>query len=240
MLRHSLIFKQVTLPEHPLGWPAPFDLNLGLKEVLLIEGVGLAESEALLSVAATLRLPVQGQVWHWGKDIARAPRSELYHLRRQIAYITPRQVLLHRLTLMENIALGPGYYQDCSVGEVFRQYGALLKFLDLGPYLSRFPPQVPEAVYFRTLWARELVKGPELILAALEGPLRAAETYKMIFPWLKNYLEEQDRAAIIMGRSLKRFHAIAHRLLKLQARNLVESRFLEQKEPPLTAFLPLV
>ena len=240
MLRHSLIFKGVTLPEHPAGWPRPFDLNLGLKEVLLIEGVDLAESEALLSVAATLRAPVKGRVWHWGKDTARTPRLELYQLRRQIAYITPREVLLHRLTIMENIALGPCYYQDTTVGEVFRRHAGLLEFLGLGPYLSLFPPKVPEAVYFRALWARELVKEPELILAALEGPLSAGETYKMIFPWLKNYLEEQDRAAIIMGRSLKAFQPLAHRLLRLQAGHLEERRFLEHKEPPLTAFLPLV
>lgn len=239
MLRHSLIFKQVTFPEHPSGWPSPLDLNLGLKEILLIEGADPKESEALLSVAATLRAPLAGQVRHWGLATAKLARSELYDLRRQIAYISPGQVLLQRLTIRENILLGPCYHQGGHVWEAGGELSALMDSLGLGPYLWKYPPQVPEAVYFRALWARELAKGPELILAALEDSLRIKETQKLVLPWLENYRGQEGWAAIFMGRSLKPLHHLAHRLLTLGAGRLREERFLEHKEPPLTAFLPL-
>jgi ABC-type ATPase involved in cell division len=240
MLRYSLIFHQVTLPAHPPGWPAPFDLKLGLKEVLLIEGVSLAESEALLEVAATLRQPLSGQVWHWGIQTASLPRSEVYDLRRQIAFISPGQVLLHRLTLLDNIALGPCYHQGGSAPAVRRRHAALLDCLGLGPYLLKYPSQVPEAVYYRALWARELAKAPELTLAVLADTPKIKESQKLILPWLENYLGEAGRAAIIMGQALKPWHHLAHRLLRLRAGRLHEERFLEHKEEPLTAFLALV
>lgn len=240
MFQHSLSLRSVSLPEHPLDWPAPLNLDLGLREVLLIEGASLTESEALLRVAATLTAPVEGQVWHWGKETTGLPREELYLLRRQIAYVSPRQVLLHRLTLLDNIALGPIYHQGWSQTEVRRRHAPLLEALGLEPYLSHYPPQVPEAVYFRALWARELVKGPALILASLMGPLQYLKTQEMVVLWLEHYLKEPESALLLLGRTLTTFHPLAHRILKLEAGHLVELHFSGSQERPLTAFLPLV
>ena len=166
MLNYALNLDLVTLPLDT-AWPAPLSLSLAFNEVVLIEGAGPAVSSPLLEVAATLQTPVSGHVRHWGRDAALGRREKLYRLRRRIAYISPRQVLLHLLTLGENIALGPCYYQGCSESEALAPHADLLGQLELQAHLTHYPTQVSAAIYARALWARELVKGPELILAVI-------------------------------------------------------------------------
>ena len=88
---------------HPAGndaaWPAPLSLAVAFNEVVLIEGAGPAVSQPLLEVAATLRSPLAGQRPPLGPERGPATREELYRLRRRIAYISPRQVLLHLISL---------------------------------------------------------------------------------------------------------------------------------------------
>lgn len=238
MLRYSLIFKDVVLPAPPLSWPGPLDLAVGLNEFLLIEGVGPEESEALLGVAATLLAPVQGQVWLWGQESAQLDREELYELRRRIAYVSPRQIFLERLTLQENLTLGPCYHQGESESQVLQEYAPLLERLALGPYLSLPPAQLPPHLYFRALWARELFKGPELILAILEESQRTMSTQEMIIALLNDYLAKRRSAVILMGRSLGAFHSLAHRLLRLRSGRLTAGRLLEARSRPLVDFFP--
>ena len=171
MLNYALNLDLVTLPLNAV-WPAPLSLSVAFNEVVLIEGAGPAVSSPLLEVAATLASPVAGHVRHWGRDAAMRRREKLYRLRRRIAYISPQQVLLHLMTLAENIALGPCYYQGCSEAEALALHADLLEQLELQAHLTQYPPQVSAAIYDRAVWARELVKGPELILAVISGESR--------------------------------------------------------------------
>ena len=170
MLQYALNLDLVTLP---LGtaWPAPLSLAVAFSEVVLIEGAGPAVSSPLLEVAATLAPPVAGNVRHWGRDAALGRREKLFRLRRRIAYISPQQVLLHLLTLGDNIALGPCYYEAGSEAEALAPHADLLAQLELQAYLTSYPTQVSAATYARAVWARELVKGPELILAVIAGEM---------------------------------------------------------------------
>ncbi len=178
---------------------------MALNEVVLIEGADPATAEPLLEVAATLRSPVTGQVRHWGQNAETLPREELYHLRSRMAYISPRQVLLHRLSLGENIALAPCYHQGCSESEALAPHADLLEHLMLQAHLDQFPAQVSAAVYTRALWARELLKGPELILATISGDLATAGA-TMLLTVLKNYLARYGAAAVLLGESLEPYY----------------------------------
>ena len=186
MLHHALNLDLVTLPGDT-AWPAPLSLAVAFNEVVLIEGAGPAVSSPLLEVAATLAAPVAGHVRHWGRDAALGRREKLYRLRRRIAYISPRQVLLHLITLGENIALGPCYYQGCSEAEALAPHADLLEQLELQAHLTQYPPQVSAAIYARAVWARELVKGPELILAVISGDLATTAGAAMLATVLREY-----------------------------------------------------
>jgi ABC-type methionine transport system ATPase subunit len=237
MLHYALNLELVTLPEAAAAWPTPISLAVALNEVLLIEGANPPSAEPLLDVAAALQSPVGGQVRHWGTNAETLPRAELYHLRSRIAYISPRQVLLHRLSLGANIALAPCYHQGYSESEALGPHADLLELLKLQAHLDRFPGQVSAAVYARAVWARELLKGPELILVALSADSVAAA---MLVAVLRDYLASNGIAAIVLGESLESFYPLGHRLLRLESGQLLKMPLLEHRARPLTAYLPLV
>jgi cell division transport system ATP-binding protein len=240
MLHYALTLDMVTLAEDQPAWPAPLSLAVSLSEVVLIEGVGPVAGEALLEVAATLASPAAGRVGHWGQNAAALPREELYLLRRRIAYISPRPVLLHRLSLGENIALASCYHLGYSESAALAAHPGLLEHLDLRPYLDRYPAQVSAAVYARAVWARELVKEPELILAMIPAGLAATGEGAMPAPLLRAYLATHGAAAVLLGESLEAFHPLGHRLFRLEAGQLRQQPLLERRPRPLTAYLPLV
>jgi ABC-type ATPase involved in cell division len=239
MLHHALNLDLVALPGTN-AWPSPLSLVVAFNEVVLIEGAGPALSQPLLEVAATLLSPVAGHVRHWGRDAALRRRDQLYRLRRRIAYISPWQVLLHLITLGENITLGPCYYQGCREGEALASYAELLEQLELQAHLNQYPPQVTPAIYARAVWARELVKEPELILAVISGDLATTAGSAMLANVLQHYRVRYGTAVLLLGESLEAFYPLGHRLFMLESGRLRKQATLEHRARPLTAYLPLV
>lgn len=239
MLDYALHLDMVTLPLDT-AWPAPLSLALAFNEVVLIEGAGPAVSSPLLEVAATLASPVAGHVRHWGREAALGRREKLYRLRRRIAYVSSQQVLLHLSTLAENIALGPCYYQGCSEAEALAPHADMLGQLELKAYLNHYPTQVSPAIYARAVWARELVKGPELILAVISGDLATTAGAAMLADVLRQYLARYAAAALLLGESLEAYYPLGHRLFVLESGQLRLRTILEHRARPLTAYLPLV
>jgi ABC-type ATPase involved in cell division len=239
MLHHALNLDLVALPE-TTAWPAPLSLTVAFNEVVLIEGAGPAVSKSLLEVAATLLSPVAGRVRHWGRDAALRRRDQLYRLRRRIAYVSPWQVLLHLMSLRDNIALGPCYYHGCQENEALAPYVDLLELLELQGHLTQYPPQVTPATYARAVWARELVKEPELILAVITGELATIDGAAMLANVLQKYRVRYGTAALLLGESLEAFYPLGHRLFRLESGRLRKQATLEHRARPLTAYLPLV
>ncbi len=239
MLHHALNLDMVTLPGDS-AWPAPLSLAVAFNEVVLIEGAGPAVSSPLLEVASTLASPVAGHVRHWGRDAVTRRREKLFRLRRRIAYISPQQVLLHLTSLAENIALGPCYYLGCTEAEALGPHAYMLEQLELTAHLTQTPPQVSNTIYGRAVWARELVKGPELILAVIEGEFATTTGAAMLVTVLREYRTRYGAAALLLGESLEAFYPLGHRLFLLEAGQLRKQTILEHRARPLTAYLPLV
>ncbi|OPX20544.1 MAG: hypothetical protein BZ151_03360 [Desulfobacca sp. 4484_104] len=239
LIQHSLVLDQVILSEHPANWPCPLSLALGLKEFLLLEGLELAAAPQLLSLAASLQFPVRGRVWLWGLDIARAARDDLYQQRRRLAYLAPGQVLLHRLTLLENITLPGRYFQQRNMSEIIKDNSELIETLGLTPYFSCYPPELPADIYFRGLWARAFLVEPELILAAPGAGPTIPENNRLILMLLRDYREQQRGAVVLTGPGLETFRSLADRYLRLEAGGLIEIRVPGQTAPPLIPDLPL-
>jgi ABC-type sulfate/molybdate transport systems ATPase subunit len=144
------------------------------------------------------------------------------------------------MSLGENIALGPCYYQGCSEAEALAPHADLLGQLELQAYLTRYPTQVSAAIYARAVWARELVKGPELILAVISGDLATTAGAAMLATVLREYLSRYGAAVLLLGESLEAFYPLGHRLLVLESGQLRKRTILEHRARPLTAYLPLV
>ncbi|HZE21406.1 MAG TPA: hypothetical protein VE082_05080, partial [Desulfobaccales bacterium] len=227
-------------PEETASWLAPLSLAVELNEVVLIEGAGLEVSLPLMEVAATLQSPAGGRVRYWGREAAEMSRGELFHLRGRMAYISPRQMLLHRLTLGGNITLAPCYHLGFTESAALRAHADLLAQLNLRAHLSQYPRRVSAAVYARAVWARELAKEPELILAVISGELATPDGAAMLATVLQDYLVRHGGAAVLAGESLEPFYPLGHRLLRLEAGELRIQPLLEHRARPLTAYLSLV
>jgi ABC-type ATPase involved in cell division len=240
MLKHCLVFNQAVLPGPPGMWPLPLDLILNLQEVLLIENIGPDESEPLAKVAAALKPLVAGQVWHWDQEAYSLPRSDLFNLRRRIAYLVPGMVLLSRLTLGENIAVGISFHEGTSSRSVLSCYADVLERLGLQPFLSLMPHQVEIKVYIKAIWARELIKQPELIVAVRDEAWEPFSAPNEGILFLQDYLANRRSAALLLGRSLENFHFLASRLLRWEAGRLFPQPLSGRQGRPLTDFLPLV
>jgi ABC-type ATPase involved in cell division len=240
MIKNCLRLNQVTLPGPQDLWAAPLDLTVGLQEIVLIENISTDESEPLAAVASTLRRPVAGEARHWDQDAFSLPREDLYLLRRRIAYLAPGMKLLSRLTLGENIALGPSYHHGTSSQSVLECHAYLLERLALQPFLSFLPQDVEIQVYIRALWARELIKMPELIVAVRNDawePFSAPSEGILV---LQDYLAHLGGAALLLGRSHESFHHLASRLLRFESGRLIPHPLEEHQGRPLTDYLPLV
>jgi ABC-type ATPase involved in cell division len=240
MIKHCLVLNRVTLPGPPDAWAAPVDLTVGLQEVVLIENIGPDEGQALGEVASTLRRPVAGEVRYWDQDPYSLPREDFYHLRRRIAYLAPEMKLLSRLTLGENIALSPSYYHGTSTRSVLECHAYLLERLALQPFLSLMPQEVEIEVYIRALWARELIKMPELIVAVRDEAWEPFSLPSEGILVLQDYLAHRGGAALLLGRSHEHFHHLAGRLLRYESGCLIPQPLKEPQGRPLTDYLPLV
>lgn len=240
MLRYSLEMERVRLSEPPPEWPLSLTLKLGLDEVLLMEGASWEGPGDFWPVAATLTYPLDGKVLHWGKNRADLPRPELFRLRRQIAYLAPGQVLLQHLTLGANIALAVTYYRDLTPSQALAELDAFLGSLEVGPYLNRLPGQLPPEVYWRGLWARELAKGPELVLACLDGPGWTAKNRPILQEALKSFIAKNEGAVLLGGPDLTPFYHLAHRLLRPAAGVFSEKLLRQSWDTSPVSFFPLV
>jgi ABC-type ATPase involved in cell division len=240
MLRYSLVIDQVSHPGLPFEWPAPLDLKLGLNEVLLLEGIEWEEGLAFWQLAATLEVPQDGEVLLWGQNWFHLPRTELFRLRKQIAYIAPGQVLLQHLNLRENIALPLCYYQDVTVSQALKGHRELLDQLGLRLFLHRMPAQLSPDVYWRGLWARELLKGPELILACLDGPGWTRENQVILQEVLEAYIARNQSAVLLGGQNLASFYPVAHRLLRPADGSFSETPLLQRRDQSPVTFFPLI
>ena len=240
MLRNCLVFNQAVLSGPPGIWPAPLDLSLELQEVLLVDRVGAEASTPILEAASALKHPVAGQILHWGLDTATLAREERYRLRRRIAYLTPEQVLLSRLNLGENIALGTSFQAGTSTRSVLAFHADMLERLDLQPFLPFLPHEVEAEIYLRALWAREFIKQPDLIVAVLGEAWEPHDPPEQGILLLQDYLTGRQGAALLLGQSLERFHPLASRLLRWDAGRLLPQPLSEHQGRPLTDFLPLL
>jgi ABC-type ATPase involved in cell division len=240
MLKYCLVLNEVTLPGPAGMWSAPLNLALELQEVLLVENISPEASVPLLEVAASLRPPASGQAWHWDQEAFSLPRGERYRLRRRIAYLAPDQVLLSRLTLGENIALGTCYQEGIPTRTVLSGHADLLEHLGLKPYLKLMPDEVEEEVGFQVLWAREMIKQPELIVAVLGEAWEPHPPAQEAVSLLKDYLARRSGAALLLGQSLHDFHPLASRLLRQEGGGLLPQPLSEHQGRPLTDFLSLV
>lgn len=240
ILQTSLLLEAVTAPELSVG---PVSLAVGLQEFVLLEGLTAREADTLLRLAATLRAPTAGRIFHWGRNLFSLPRRALYPWRQLLAFVSPFQSLLPRLTILENITLSQALAANLTAAEAARQHQPLLEQLSLTQYLSSYPVGLPARAYHLALWARELVKQPRLILGVLAGQEElygAPVLGPQLIPLLEDYHKNRRGAILLAGPFLDLARQIADRHLNWQDGRWREQPLPGRQDQPLLAYLNLL
>ncbi|AEB09396.1 hypothetical protein Desac_1541 [Desulfobacca acetoxidans DSM 11109] len=217
LLHTSLVLSEVVAPELKVSRHGPVSLTVGLQEFVLLAGLTAREADYLLRLAATLRPPSGGRIFHWGQDLFSLPRNALYLWRARLAFVSPFQSLLPRLTVLENITLSQTLLTGRSPDEVASQHQVLLNRLDLMPFLADHPRTLPVRAYHLALWARELLKQPELILGLLpssEDLYGGPPLTLYLLPLLQEFHARRRGAILLAGPDLASFYHAADRLVR--------------------------
>jgi ABC-type ATPase involved in cell division len=241
-LTTSLLLAAVTAPELVNFFPDPVSLAVGLREFVLLEGLGTREADLLLRLAATLRRPASGRMLHWGQDLFALSRQALYPWRRRLAFVSPFQSLLPRLTVLENVTLSRTLISPQTPREVARQQQDLLNQFALTEYLPRYPGELPARQYHLALWARELIKEPLLILGVMAGRDEKGDTPDLaldLLPWLENYHTERRGAILLAGPVLDFTYHVADRRLDCRGDDWQEQPLPGRDNHPLISYLNL-
>ncbi len=243
MLQTSLLLDAVTAPELADSCPEPISLAVGLREFVLLDGLGTRSADLLLRLAATLRRPATGRIFHWGRDLFALSRQALYPWRRRLAFVSPLQSLLPRLTVLENVTLSQTLTSPDTAMAVAHQQQDLLSRLDLMEYLPRYPGELPARQYHLALWARELIKEPLLILGVMASPAEPGDSPNLapfLLPWLEEYRTNRRGAVLLAGPVLDVTYPVADRRLDCRGNLWQEQPLPGRNHHPLMAYLNLL
>jgi cell division transport system ATP-binding protein len=143
-----------------------FRLDKGQKGILLAEPHRCATS--LLKICATLIQPTGGKIAWFGRTMEEMEREELIHLRRRVGLVHRETSLISNMTILDNISLGLQYHNEIGREEAYDRITELLKKFELYDYRLLRPAQLNFEHRRLAVYARELVKDPQLYL--LEHP----------------------------------------------------------------------
>ena len=242
LLQTSLLLAGVVAPELAESCPGPISLAVGLQEFVLVEGLSTRNADLLLRMAATLRRPEVGRIFHWGRDLFALSRRALYPWRQQLALVSPLQSLLPRLTVLENVTLSQTLTRFQTAREVAQQHQALLEQLALLEYLPSYPEELPRRQYQLALWARELIKQPRLILGVLADQAEACDApdvVQYLFPWLEEYHNQRRGAVVLAGPALEFGYRVADRRVNCRGGRWQEQPLPGRDNQPLLGYLEL-
>ena len=141
------------------------DWEVGAGEAWFVAGgVGAGKTSLVRSIAG-LEQPLAGRIERFGEDWANFSEGETLQQRRRIGVVLCREAgLFHRLTVRENIRLPLRYHGGRSQSEIDERVNGLLAALDLESHAQVSSMRVGPAVARRTLLARSLALGPEVLL----------------------------------------------------------------------------
>jgi phospholipid/cholesterol/gamma-HCH transport system ATP-binding protein len=132
-------------------------------KLIAITGPAGCGKSTLLKIAAGLVYPDRGRVQINGKDIFSISRTELFQMRKEIAFVFQDAALLSNLTVYNNIALPLRYHFNPPEEELDRKVNEMLTMFDLKNEKNLFPAQLSFGQRKLVSFARGLIMEPKII-----------------------------------------------------------------------------
>ena len=143
-----------------------FRLERGQRGVLLAEPHRCAN--ILLKICATLIQPTKGTISWFGRSPGESDDQWLHQVRRRIGFVHRETSLISNMTVLDNISLGIQYHEELSREQAYDRIAEVLKQFELYEYRFLRPAELTFEQRRLAVYARELVKKPQLFL--LEHP----------------------------------------------------------------------
>ncbi len=143
-----------------------FRLERGQRGVLLAEPHRCAN--ILLKVCATLIQPTNGTISWFGRSPEESEEKWLHQVRRRIGFVHRETSLISNMTILDNISLGIQYHEELTREQSYDRITEVLKQFELYEYRFLRPAELTFEQRRLAVYARELVKKPQLYL--LEHP----------------------------------------------------------------------
>jgi ABC-type ATPase involved in cell division len=143
-----------------------FRLEWGQRGVLLAEPHRCAN--ILLKICATLIQPTNGTISWFGRSPGELEEQGLHQVRRRIGFVHRETSLISNMTILDNISLGIQYHEELTREQAYDRITEVLKQFELYEYRFLRPAELTFEQRRLAVYARELVKKPQLYL--LEHP----------------------------------------------------------------------
>lgn len=161
-----LKFDQVTVAfdGDPAIEDVSFEIMAGESRVIL--GAAGSGKTVILKTALGLLHPEKGRVFLFGKDITAMKEQELFDLRAKTGILFQEGALFDSLTIEENVAYPLLNQKTDQHGEeqVRPRVEEVLRFVELGHTLEKFPSELSGGMRRRVGIARANVTQPSLVL----------------------------------------------------------------------------
>jgi phospholipid/cholesterol/gamma-HCH transport system ATP-binding protein len=132
-------------------------------KLIAITGPSGCGKSTLLKIAAGLVYPDAGKVTIRDTDIFSIPRTSLFRMRKDFAFIFQDAALLSNLTVHDNIALPLRYHSNLSENEIHDKVIYMLQKFDLEDEKHHFPAELSMGQRKLVGFARGLILEPTLV-----------------------------------------------------------------------------
>jgi phospholipid/cholesterol/gamma-HCH transport system ATP-binding protein len=176
----------------------------------LLGGSGSGKSVILRSIIG-LERPDSGQVCIDGVDISKLSESELFSVRKKVAYAFQNGALFDSMSVFENVAYGLAEHSDLSPAEIADRVFSLLKDFNLHGTEKLFPAELSGGMQKRVGLARAIALSPKAIL--YDEPtagLDPANTIKI--QELISRLQKRGTTAILVTHDMETALAVCDRI----------------------------
>ncbi|HUV71939.1 MAG TPA: cell division ATP-binding protein FtsE [Clostridia bacterium] len=133
-------------------------------ELFFLTGPSGAGKTTLIKLILGEYLPSSGEIEINGEVVNEIPRKKLYLFRRKLGVVFQDYKLFWNKTVAENVAL-PLEIQGAKESEIKEKVEKILGVVGLSERTELFPSQLAGGELQRTVLARAVITGPELLLA---------------------------------------------------------------------------
>ena len=145
---------------------APVSISISPGDFLVITGPSGAGKSTMLNLLSTLDCPTTGEIFFRGTPLSSMSHTDIAKLRNNsFGFIFQTPHLLQDKTVHENIAL-PFHYGDRPSQHIIHQRcEELLQYIGLSEMANRYPATLSGGEMQRVVFARALVREPQVIFA---------------------------------------------------------------------------